>query len=40
MRDITHTNADLLLTSLSHKKAKVYIGMSGKTNTFEMDFSR
>lgn len=38
MRTIIHTNVDLLLTSLSRKKAKIYVRISKKTNTFEMDF--
>lgn len=38
MRNINHTNVDLLLTSLSQKKATVYIKMPEKTNTLGMDF--
>lgn len=38
MKNIAHTNADLLLTSLSHKKTKVYVRISENTNTLGMDF--
>lgn len=38
MKCMAHTNADLLLTSLSHKKTKAYVRMSEKTNTLGMDF--